>query len=731
MAIKNEVTLDFDARAIVGSAWGPPTFSPQVSGRQDVQRLCNSLITDSRAFSEWISLVKIVEQCGPPQDVKAIYVAFLEQFPLCYGYWKRLVDLEMTDSGLSLAAAWYERAVAVAASSIDIWLHYLDLLLGAHGKGLDEPIVSVASIRGVVDRALDAVGLNWYAAPLWLKCIDFEEANDDWKRLGELFRRALAIPLEGLNAVHVRFRALVVGDFIGECDNSLERLQMLCTADEAKLLVAAESGGTVLSSITDDTHPEKVPQSVSDQPHSLHMVEEHEAAKGKDVIEIDDDDYEEGEILPDEIDPELVLLPPGSEGFKNDKGSSQIQISGNSISHQLPSALQVSAQMSFSRGRCWLLQCRTALFERTREEVDRLREFEASLTRPYFHNEPLSLVQVSTWRRFLDAEVARHPRDEERLRALFQRCLVPCNNYFEFWSRFADHLEGTAGIDAAREMLENACLTGRLRGRPDALVALAELEEQCGMPERAQAILDLAMNYSMARGSAEIALRRVALEFRTSGAEKAVSMLRGFMQSPSDASAKLLLTIRYAHICEHVLGRPHDAIFAFERAWSDGHRNANFVASYVGLVLRTGISNNTGCGDLLTRCSNFFKKALQEASNCRDGMTEEQQASLWACYIDVLLARGAPIDKLRSAQARGRQLCSSTSLGNMSLAMVRENEVLNGGNAAVAPARPCGTKRAADAPAEALAAGAGLASSKEPRVLEPGAIAAGGDTKGR
>jgi pre-mRNA-processing factor 39 len=61
---------------------------------------------------------------------------------------------------------------------------------------------------------------------------------------------------------------------------------------------------------------------------------------------------------------------------------------------------------------------------RTAEETNKRWPFEAEIKRPYFHVKPMDLPQLANWRRYLDFEEAEG--DVERIRVLYERCLVTC-----------------------------------------------------------------------------------------------------------------------------------------------------------------------------------------------------------------------------------------------------------------------------------------------------------------
>lgn len=55
------------------------------------------------------------------------------------------------------------------------------------------------------------------------------------------------------------------------------------------------------------------------------------------------------------------------------------------------------------------------------------------IKRPYFHVKPLEAEQLKNWRLYLDFEIAEG--NETRITVLFERCLIACAMYDQFWTK--------------------------------------------------------------------------------------------------------------------------------------------------------------------------------------------------------------------------------------------------------------------------------------------------------
>ncbi|KHJ92197.1 hypothetical protein OESDEN_07919 [Oesophagostomum dentatum] len=76
--------------------------------------------------------------------------------------------------------------------------------------------------------------------------------------------------------------------------------------------------------------------------------------------------------------------------------------------------------------------------------------FEEQIKRPYFHVKPLEAEQLKNWRLYLDFEIAEG--NETRIAVLFERCLIACALYDQFWTKYARWTQKQRGSDSAREI---------------------------------------------------------------------------------------------------------------------------------------------------------------------------------------------------------------------------------------------------------------------------------------
>ncbi|KAL9236884.1 hypothetical protein vseg_011500 [Gypsophila vaccaria] len=81
----------------------------------------------------------------------------------------------------------------------------------------------------------------------------------------------------------------------------------------------------------------------------------------------------------------------------------------------------------------------------------KLCKFEQNIHRPYFHVKPLDDTQLHNWHQYLD--LVETEGDFDWAVKLYERCLVSCARYPEFWMRYVDFVESKGGKEIAVDAL--------------------------------------------------------------------------------------------------------------------------------------------------------------------------------------------------------------------------------------------------------------------------------------
>ena len=129
------------------------------------------------------------------------------------------------------------------------------------------------------------------------------------------------------------------------------------------------------------------------------------------------------------------------------------------------------------------------VYHRTATEVQKRWQFEELLKRPYFHVTTLEEIQVITWRQYLTFE--QQEGDETRIIFLFERCLVTCALYDEFWFKYLHWMLRLPNKQEEVRLLymRASCLFVPI-GRPAIRHSWARFEEAMGRAEVAKSICE-------------------------------------------------------------------------------------------------------------------------------------------------------------------------------------------------------------------------------------------------
>ncbi|XP_057950326.1 pre-mRNA-processing factor 39-2 [Malania oleifera] len=161
----------------------------------------------------------------------------------------------------------------------------------------------------------------------------------------------------------------------------------------------------------------------------------------------------------------LVAIWEGEMGCQNDCDmevpSDPVLDGGEVISsceNEISSIIKDLQDPSISSFRSNALQKYLSIGEQFYQEAcqldERIHFFEAGIRRPYFHIKPLDDTQLENWHHYLD--FIEMQGDFDWTVKLYERCLIPCANYPEFWMRYAEFMESKGGREIANFALERA-----------------------------------------------------------------------------------------------------------------------------------------------------------------------------------------------------------------------------------------------------------------------------------
>ncbi|KAG9446828.1 hypothetical protein H6P81_012956 [Aristolochia fimbriata] len=392
-------------------------------------RLWSIVKANSLDFNAWTLLISETEKVAEDNilKIRKVYDAFLAEFPLCYGYWKKYADHEARLGSVDKIVEVYERAVQAVTYSVDIWLHYCVFAIATY----EDP----ETIRRLFERGLAYVGTDYLSAPLWDKYIEYEYSQQEWSRIATIYTRILENPIQQLDRYYNSFKELVA-------HRPLSEIQ---TAEEAAATIA-----------------------------SLGAQETHEI-QGV-----------EGELHHDDQSPPK----PVSAGLTD--------------AEELEKYVAV----------------REELYKKAKEFDSKIIDFETAIRRPYFHVRPLDEQQLENWHNYLD--FIERGDDFNKVVKLYERCLIACANYPEYWIRYVLCMEASGSMELACNALARATEVF-VKRQPEIHIFAARFKEQSGDVSGARSEYQL-VHSELSPGLIEAIIKHANMEFRLGNKEAAFSV---------------------------------------------------------------------------------------------------------------------------------------------------------------------------------------------------------------
>lgn len=198
-----------------------------------------------------------------------------------------------------------------------------------------------------------------------------------------------------------------------------------------------------------------------------------------------------------------------------------------------------------------LINKRKKINKATVEMINKRWSFEEGIKRPYFHVKQLERIQLKNWKEYLDFEIEQG--DRKRILVLFERCLIACALYEEFWLKLIRYLELNRDDPEfetrSRDVFKRACETHHT-DKPSLLMMWAAFEETHGDYEKASEILQRLDK--LHPNLLQVAYFRINLERRRGNMEKCVQLYEQHISSSKNKNITASLSIKFARfLCKH------------------------------------------------------------------------------------------------------------------------------------------------------------------------------------
>lgn len=244
------------------------------------------------------------------------------------------------------------------------------------------------------------------------------------------------------------------------------------------------------------------------------------------------------------------------------------------------------------------------------------------IKRPYFHVKPLERCQLKNWQDYLDYETEQG--DRVRIIVLFERCLIACALYEEFWMKvcitslkkkrqltwafnfqFVHYLEGLKDSELQpkiRDVYERACTIHHLK-KPNLHLQWAMFEESVDNCSRAAEIL---VNLEKSVPNVlQIAYRRINLERRRGENEKCMQLYEHYINNSKNKMISSNVAIKYSRFCLRVLKDLEKAQEVLKTAITKDPNNPRLYLQLIDLTLQ---KQNVAEAEIIEIIDSFLDK---------------------------------------------------------------------------------------------------------------------------
>jgi len=291
---------------------------------------------------------------------------------------------------------------------------------------------------------------------------------------------------------------------------------------------------------------------------------------------------------------------------------------------------------------------RQVVHSQTEKEITDRWAFEEGIKRPYFHVKPLERGQLKNWKSYLEFEISRG--QQLRIDTLFERCLIACALYDDFWLMYAQHLESRWNEETEnrpqveillRSVYRRAC-TIHVYDKTTLYLMWSNFEEKTGNLHRAGLILDLLEKVAPKLDS--LAVRRVNLARRQGDFDRVINFYRKYIESAKKDNGTLApLSLRASRFAAKVMGDTALAEEFIERALEKEPRNARLYVQLFDVRFQRQPLDVDASVQILNRA---LKSKLDLEQRCRFAHRK----------VEFLEDFGSNVDEIATAQDEYQKL---------------------------------------------------------------------------
>jgi len=281
------------------------------------------------------------------------------------------------------------------------------------------------------------------------------------------------------------------------------------------------------------------------------------------------------------------------------------------------------------------------VFKDTEDKMKLRLKYEEGIKRPYFHVKPLERGQLKNWNdyiEFMKQEMGKEGGDLTEVEILYERSLIACALYEEFWMNYISWWESRRGdnTEKIRAIFRRAC-TNHLPTKVDLHEKWAAFEECKGDSEEASKILE---NLEKAHPELiSLILRRINLERRRGNNEKACELYESAIKAAPNKSVASDLSVKYARYLRLQQRNMNKACNVIKTAMESDPANPKLYLQHLDIMINTLPID-------VSQVVSLLEKAMEQ------DMTEKHKMLFSQRKVEFLEDFGSDINALLSAKTK-------------------------------------------------------------------------------
>ncbi|GAB1191785.1 hypothetical protein BDV32DRAFT_115864 [Aspergillus pseudonomiae] len=272
------------------------------------------------------------------------------------------------------------------------------------------------------------------------------------------------------------------------------------------------------------------------------------------------------------------------------------------------------------------------IFSKTQTETTKRWTYESEIKRPYFHVTELDESQLSNWRKYLDFEETEgsYPRTQ----FLYERCLVTCAHYDEFWQRYARWMAAQPGKEEeVRNIYQRASYLYVPIANPATRLQYAYFEEMSGRVDVAKEIHGAILIHLPNHVETIVSLANMSR--RHGGLEAAIEVYKSQLDSPQcDLATKAALVAEWARLLWKIKGSAEEARQVYQQNQQFYLDSRPFWTSYLTFELEQPTSSE------VENVQYERIKQVMDDIRSKSTLTPDAVKELVQIYMVYLLERG-------------------------------------------------------------------------------------------